>query len=121
MQQEAILNHITIKALHADNGIFKAKAFRQNISDEGQTITFSGVGAHHQNGKAERYIKTIIDKARTQLLHAHIHWDQHLLLELWTFSVQYAIDIWNNTPHPQLDMQTLMLFSQIQIKQIQNQ
>ena len=53
MEQEADQEHIKIKTFHADNGIFKAKLFRQNLITSGQTITFCGVGAHHQNGKAE--------------------------------------------------------------------
>ena len=27
-------------------------------------------------------------------------------MELWTFAIRYVVDQWNNTPHPQLDMQT---------------
>ena len=33
-------------------------------------ITFSGAGASHQNGAAERTIKTVVTMARTMLMHA---------------------------------------------------
>ena len=44
----------SVQAHHADNGTFKAKAWVQHCYKSGQDITFSGVGAHHQNGMAER-------------------------------------------------------------------
>ena len=65
---------VTIKAYHADNSPFGNADFIRSIEDNGQTIKFSGVGAHHQNGVAERTIKTISSWARTMLLHATIHW-----------------------------------------------
>ena len=43
-----------VQACHADNGMFKAKAWVQHCHKSGQDLTFSGVGAHHQNGTAER-------------------------------------------------------------------
>jgi len=45
---------VNIKHYHADNGRFKDKAFMKSIEDSGQTISFSGVGAHHQNGCMHR-------------------------------------------------------------------
>ena len=42
-----------VKHYHADNGIFKSQEFKDSIAIRGQKITFSGVGAHHQNGKVE--------------------------------------------------------------------
>ena len=65
---------VTIKAYHADNSPFGNADFVRSIEDNGQAIKFSGVGAHHQNGVAERTIKTISSWARTMLLHATIRW-----------------------------------------------
>jgi hypothetical protein len=45
---------IKIEAYHSDNGIFKSKAWQDNCAMNGQGLTFAGVNAHHQNGKAER-------------------------------------------------------------------
>jgi hypothetical protein len=63
-----------------------------------QCITFSGVGAHHQNGKAERTIQTVVDKARSMLLHISIHWPKAFSMELWPFTMYYAVFIYHHTP-----------------------
>jgi hypothetical protein len=40
------------KVYHADNGHFTDKGFRDDCTSSNQTITFCGVGSHHQNGIA---------------------------------------------------------------------
>ena len=45
---------INVKAYRADNKSFGDDVFMQDIAGCHQTITFSGVGAHHQNAVAER-------------------------------------------------------------------
>jgi transposase InsO family protein len=44
--------------------------FMNSIEEKGQTISFSGVGAHHQNGIAEKRIGDLQRRATTLLLHA---------------------------------------------------
>ena len=61
---------VTAKAYHADNGRFANKGFKDDCIASNQTITFCGVGGHHQNGIAERKIKDLTLGARTLLLHA---------------------------------------------------
>ncbi len=56
------------------------------------------VGAHHRNGIAERQIRTIIQMARSSLLHAKLKWSQKLPANFWTFAIQHAVDSWNSTP-----------------------
>ncbi len=51
-EAEAKRHGVTIKHYHADNGLFRTKPFEQDIEKKGQTLTFAGVGAHHQNGIA---------------------------------------------------------------------
>ena len=46
----AASHDVTIKHYHADNGRFADTLFREHVRDKGQTISFCGVGAHHQNG-----------------------------------------------------------------------
>ena len=58
------------KTYHADNGRFADKGFRNDCVSNNQTITFCGVGSHHQNGIAEHKIKAITLGAWTLLLHA---------------------------------------------------
>ena len=48
-----------VQSYHTDNAPFQSKTFRDSLNLENQSITFSGIGAHHQNGVVEREIKTI--------------------------------------------------------------
>jgi hypothetical protein len=52
----AASHRVNIKHYHEDNGRFKDKLFSKSIEEKGQTISFCGVGAHHQNGIAEKRI-----------------------------------------------------------------
>jgi hypothetical protein len=61
---------VNIKHYHADNGRFRDKLFTKDIEEKGQTISFCGVGAHHQNGIAEKRIGDLQRRATTLLLHA---------------------------------------------------
>ena len=92
---------ITIKHLHSDNGIFIAKDFRDDCSSKGQTQTFSGVGAQHQNGAAERAIQTIFWMARTYMLHVALRWNEYDVdsPKLWPFAVQHATWVYNRVPN----------------------
>ena len=55
---------------HTDNGVFTSKQFMDELLDHRQTIRFSGSGAAHQNGVAERAIRTVVTMARTMMIHA---------------------------------------------------
>ena len=92
---------IKVKAYHADNGIFKAKGWVQACLDQQQPLTFSGVGAHHTNGKAERRIRELQEMARTALIHANKRWPEAIEAYLWPYAVRYANDCINNTPNMQ--------------------
>ena len=60
---------IRMRKIHTDNGIFAEEGFRSDVSDNNQTISYCGVGAHFQNGTAKDYIKQLTQKARTMLIH----------------------------------------------------
>ena len=45
---------VRVRRYHADNGRFCDLAFKQDVQDYDQQITFCGVGSHHQNGIAEK-------------------------------------------------------------------
>ena len=49
-EQLASKNNITIKKYHTNNGVFASQAFQQACAALNQSISFSGVGTHHQNG-----------------------------------------------------------------------
>jgi hypothetical protein len=47
---------VKIKSYHLDNHPFQADEFLEDLQLLDQTITFSGVSAHHANGVSERAI-----------------------------------------------------------------
>jgi hypothetical protein len=104
---------IQIKSYLADNVPFGTDAFLRNIESNNQTIEFSGVGAHHQNGVAERSIQTVTQWARAMLLHSVIMWPDQapFALELWPFAMEHAVYLWNNLPNQASNMAPLELFS----------
>jgi hypothetical protein len=61
-EQHTKTYHCSIRSYHTDNGVFHSKLFRQSCLSQGQHIQFCGVNAHHQNGIAERYIRTITEQ-----------------------------------------------------------
>jgi hypothetical protein len=94
----ALDSGVSIHTYHADNGIFAKKAFKYHCDYKGQELEFSGVGAHHQNGLAERAIQTVSYLARTMLLHMSLHWPDQADLELWHFALEHAAYLWNHLP-----------------------
>ena len=109
-ERECIQHGINIKSYRCDNGVYRSKAFLDDLKSKQQAIQFSGVGAHHHNGVAERAIRTISTSARTILLHAMVHWPEHVTLDLWPFAIQYAIYIWNRLPRQSSGFSPLEIF-----------
>ena len=62
---EAQSQVVVIKVYHTDNGIFNSSDFMGELLKKQQKIRFSGAGASHQNGAAERAIKTVVTMERT--------------------------------------------------------
>ena len=98
-EHEARQCGINIKQYHSDNGIFVSDIFTKELERCNQTLTLSGVGAHHQNGIAERAIRTTVELARTMLIHAAMHWPEQTHDNLWPFALSHAIYIYNHTPN----------------------
>lgn len=98
-EQLAGSHGVSIQSYLADNGAFKAHFFERHIRESNQKINFCGVNAHHQNGIAERNIRTISDKARAMLLHAALHWKDAVSDSLWPMAVQYAAYQHNHLPN----------------------
>ena len=63
---------IKVKKYHEDNGVFKAKAYKEDFKKRHQEMSFSGVGAHGQTDVAERAIQTVVHSARTIILYQSI-------------------------------------------------
>ena len=60
---------VKVKYYHANNLRFNNKNFKGDILKGGKTITFYGVGAHHQNAVVESKIKEVCYGRRNILLH----------------------------------------------------
>ena len=65
-----------------------------------QRITYAGVGAHHQNGVAERRIRVLQDLARAQMAHASQRWPEAMAANLWPYAIRIANHEWNQAPNP---------------------
>jgi hypothetical protein len=74
--------NVTFKAYHADNCIFTFNAWRGSCYTQVQGLSFTAVGAHHQNGAAERRIRTLQDMARTMLIPAYSFWPKAVNIHL---------------------------------------
>jgi hypothetical protein len=56
----------------------------------GQTVSFYGVGAHHQNGIVEKRIRDLQDLARASLIHAIRRWPDAITTHLWPYALRKA-------------------------------
>jgi len=113
---------VNIKHSHAENGRFKDNLFMKSIEEKGQTITFCGVGAHHQNGKAEKRIGDLQRRATTLLLHAQRRWPEVINSHLWTYAIRAANDSRNYSPTNEQDTSPISRFcSSSRLPSIQNQ
>ena len=92
----AAAHNVIVKHYHADNGRFADTLFKEHVVEKGQTITYCGVGAHHQNGKVEKRIRDIVEQARTMLLHAAHRWPKAVSANLWPFALHHAVRLRNN-------------------------
>jgi hypothetical protein len=77
-------------AYHADNGRFAEKMFVKDVKDKAQKITYCDIGSHHQNGIAERRIRTLGEAARTMLAHGQHLWPEVVTKSLWPFAYKAA-------------------------------
>ena len=98
-----------------DNGVFRSEEFLGALHRSNQSITFSGVGAHHQNGVAERAIKTTIELARAMLLHSALYWPDSIQENLWPFALDHAVYLWNNLPNADTGLTPTEIFTQTRL------
>ena len=90
---------IKVREYHLDKGsAFTSDAFTSDLVQNKQKFSYAGVGAHSQNGIAERAIQTIVYMARTMMIHSSIHWPGVADTCLWPMAVQAAVYIHNRFP-----------------------
>ena len=63
---------VVIRKFRTDNGAFNSKDFIEALFKSKQQVEFSRVGAPHQNSVAKHGNKTVVDVARTMMMHAAI-------------------------------------------------
>ena len=97
-ERDAHDSWVVISSHHTDNGIFTSKEFMEVVLCQDQKVRFSGVGAAHQNGIAERAIRTIVTMARIMLLHAAMHAPDLVTKELWHMAMDHAVWLCNRIP-----------------------
>ena len=83
---------VLVKSSHANNFRFNDKSFSGDLLKGGQTITFCGVGAHHQNAVVESKIKEICYGGRTILLHAKRKQSTVMSTILWPYAVHAVVE-----------------------------
>jgi transposase InsO family protein len=73
-------------------GEFKYNKLRTFLKELGINVPTSVPHIHQQNGHAERFIRTIVEKAQAICLKAYIpqNW--------WEFAVNYTVHVYNHTP-----------------------
>jgi hypothetical protein len=116
-EQHASELGVTILHYHADNGRFCDNAFRAAYEQGGQRLTFCGVNAHFQNGRAEKAIRYLSESARKQLLHAQARWPSAIHLSLWPHALRTAVALHNTLPTLELEggISRLEHFSSIRV------
>ena len=107
----ASLHGVTIKKYRADNHPFSSAEFKADIELLDQELDFSGVGAHFQNGVAERAIQTVTYWSRAMLLHQMRKWPEAWDEALWPFALEQAVYLWNNLPRSRSGLTPLKLFT----------
>jgi hypothetical protein len=103
---------VRIKHYRADNGIFETAAFTNEVLNSGQSISYTGVWAHHQNGKAEKKIRDLQDSTRSMMLHAAHRFHNAIGPQLWPYAMKMANDMSNSAPNEHEGVSPLELFSQ---------
>ncbi len=112
----AATHGVTIQHYHADNGRFADNLFREAVQQSGQSITYCGVGAHHQNGIAERRIRDLTEHSRTMLLHAQHRWPKAVNAHLWPYAIRMAVNIRNHLVRQNSKTSPIQVFSDMDMR-----
>jgi hypothetical protein len=89
--------YVEVKHYHGNTGIFSAEEHCLECIEKWQSQSFSGVGAQHQNARAECAIERIMFMVGSFMMHASLHWTDRGLddISLWPFAVKHVVWIYN--------------------------
>ena len=91
----------------------------EELSKKQQKIEFSGDGASHQNGEAERAIKTVVTMVRTMLMYAVLRCPEDTLsTDLWPTAMDYAVWVYNRTPDMQSGLSAIEIWSRSRFESV---
>ena len=90
--------NVKIKHYHADNGRFADNKFISSIKERGQAISFCTAYAYHQNGKAEKAIRNLSEKARVVLFQSVNRSTSESSVHLWPYALRYVSNVKNHLP-----------------------
>jgi len=94
---------------HVDNGRFADNAFIEDAKEQRQSISYSGVNAHHQNGKEEKRIRDLQVQGDSDAA-SHQRKDA-ATPQLWPYVTRLANEIINLTPRSKDGAVPLSLFA----------
>ena len=89
---------VNIHYYHADKGLFDTFKFKAKVATSNHTMSFCGVNAHHQNGKAENRVKDVTIGTMTLLLHVSHRWPNAIHSSLWPAAMKNYINLQNSLP-----------------------
>ena len=97
---------VSVVHYHVDNGRFADNAFIEDAKEQRQSISYCGVNAHHQNGKAEKRIRDLHVQGRS------IHqWRDVAAPQLWPYAIILANEVINLTPRSKDEAVPISLFA----------
>ena len=81
----------------------------------GQGITYCGVNAHFQNGRAEKAIRDLQTTVRKMILHAKDRCTEEIHLSLCPYSLRMVLHVHTNFPNAANASSGLEAFAQISV------
>ena len=110
----AAQDNIIIRHYHADNGVFRANRWIDECNKNGQRCTFTPVGAHHDNGLAEKRIRDL--QELTRAFHVSVRWTTTAIrANLWPYALRMANQVINDTTSPSSGLSYSQVFTKSNI------
>ena len=97
---EAYVERFGVKVAHyhCNNGRFADNAFKNDVRDKMQPISYCGVNARFQNVTAEKQIRDLKESARTMLIHVKTKWSEAISIALRPYALWEASVVINEVP-----------------------